>query len=109
MDENNPEQLLAEIQTLHATGGVDMNELLTVSDELRQVFLWMIRQNGFQSEDMESYLGVDADGVHDILEVLVKKGLVEEISTTQRFYANLGTMRSNRKYRISGDLWKALE
>jgi hypothetical protein len=109
MDMNNSEQLLEEIQTLHATGGVDMNELLNVSDELRRVFLWMIRQNGFQSEDMGSYLGVDADKVHDLLEVLVAKGLVEEISTTQRFYANLGTMRSNRKYRVSSDLWKALE
>jgi len=109
MDENNPEQLLAEIQTLHATGGVDINELLNVSDELRQVFLWMIRQNGFQSEEMETYLGVDAAGVRDLLEVLVAKGLVEEISTTQRFYANLGNIRSNRKYRVSSDLWKALE
>lgn len=109
MDDKNSQQLLEELQTLNSIGGVNMNDLLNVSDELRQVFVWMIRQNGFQAEDMETYLGLEDAHVRELLEILVEKGLVEEVSTTQRFYANISPTRAGRKYRVSNDLWKALE
>jgi hypothetical protein len=101
--------LLDEIQALDAQQGIDMNELINVSDGLRQVLVWMIRTNGFQASDLEGFLEQEPSGVQKLLDGLAEKNMVEEMKATQTYYAQVASSRVARKYRVSPDIWKAFD
>lgn len=103
------QSVLDEIKTLEIQNGIDMNELINVSDGLRQVLVWMIRTNGFQASELEGFLEQDAAGVQKLLDALADKNMVEEMRATQKFYAQVVSSRVARKYRVSPDIWKAFD
>jgi hypothetical protein len=109
MDNKTLKKLLAEIDQLDMRDGIDLNKLLDISDELSQVLTWMIRNSGFQAPDLGKYLGADERQAQRILDALDAKDMVEEVKSTQRFYPQLAQTQASRKYRVSRDVWKALE
>lgn len=109
MDDKTFKKLLAEIGGLEMRDGIDLNKLLDISDELSQVLAWMIRNSGFQAPDLGKHLGGDEHQAQQILDALAARAMVEEVKTTQRFYPQMAQTHSSRKYRVSRDVWKALE
>ena len=103
------DSLLNEIAALQVSGGMDMNELLDVSDELRRVLIWMVRKNGFQEQDLEGHLRLNANETERLLDALENKGLVEEQPETQRFQVHVKTTRLSRKYQVPKDVWKVFD
>ncbi len=109
MDSTIFKRLLNEIEELQVNDGMDMNELLDVSDELRQVLVWMVRKNGFQEQDLGGHLNLDTQETETLLDALQNKGLVEEQAETQRFQVHVKTTRLARKYQVPKDVWKVFD
>jgi DNA-binding MarR family transcriptional regulator len=109
MSASQSQRLLKEIQDMDTTKGVDMNEMLFISDELRQLLVWMIRTNGFQAQELQDKLAIDYSDAVQMLDAMRAKGLLEEIRTTQRFQVNIATTRSGRKYQVPKDVWKVFD
>lgn len=109
MDNQTFDHLLAEIEALEAVDGVDMNALLTVSDALRSLLVWMVRQPGFQPEDLAAFLDCDPGAARQLLERMVTKTLVEEVQDTQVYHLQMASSRSARKYRVSDEVWKTFD
>jgi hypothetical protein len=109
MDDKAFKKVLAEVGQLDRREGIDLNDLLDISENLRQVLIWMIRNIGFQASDLGQYLGGNDTQAEQLLAALSDKGMIEEVKSTQRFYPQMAQARSGRKYRVSRDVWKALE
>ncbi len=112
MDAPTFQKLLDEVQTLDVQNGIDMNELINVSDELRQVLVWMIRTNGFLEKELEEFVGLGQAEVQKLLDCLASKSMVEEVKQSQqsrKFYAQVTSSRVARKYRVAPDIWKAFD
>ncbi len=109
MDDKTFKKLLVEVRQLDMRDGIDMNDLLNISDELSHALTWMIRNSGFQAPDLGQYLGGDERQAQQLLDALNEKNMVEEVKATQRFYPQMAQARSGRKYRVARDVWKALE
>lgn len=109
MDTATFESILDEIQALEAQTGIDMNELINVSDGLRQVLVWMIRTNGFQLGDLEEFLEQSPPQVQRLLDGLTAKNMVEEMKAEHKYFAQVVSSRVERKYRIAPDFWKAFD
>lgn len=109
MDDNNFHGLLEEIDSLRISGGVDMNELLNISDTLRELLVWMLRRNGFAVEELSAYLSCEPAVAQQLIEVMSSKLLVEEVLETQTFRLHMASSRAARKYRVSDDVWRALD
>ena len=109
MEEPLIQRLLKEVNALEIHGGIDMNELLNISEELRQLLVWMIRRKGFHPKELEQYLSCDEAGAQEILELLAKKALIEEVADSQTYYVQMAGTRSGRKYRIAQDIWKVID
>jgi predicted transcriptional regulator len=109
MDDPTFQRLLAEIDTLDTPKGLDMNELLNISDDLRSILVWMVRQHGFQTEDLAAQLGRETESAQKLLERLAGKAMVEEVEDTQLYYVQVASSRSARKYRVSEEVWKVFD
>lgn len=109
MDGTVLERLLNEIEALQVSGGMDMNELLDISDELRQVLIWMVRKHGFQVQELAEHLSMNATELEALLDAMQNKGLVEEQAETQRFQVHVKTTRLSRKYQVPKDVWKVFD
>lgn len=110
MDKPTFQNLLKEVAALEIrSGGVDMNELLNISEQLRDILVWMIRKHGFQIEELGAYLDCDVATAQRLLEALTGKLLVEEVSETQMYVVQVASSRSGRKYRVSDDVWKVFD
>lgn len=109
MDGTVLERLLNEIEALQVSGGMDMNELLDISDELRQVLIWMVRKHGFQVQELAEHLSMNTTELEALLDAMQNKGLVEEQAETQRFQVHVKTTRLSRKYQVPKDVWKVFD
>lgn len=105
------QRLLNEVDALEVHGGIDMNELLNISDELRQLLVWMIRCNGFHPKDIEENLSCTEAEALEILELLGRKALITEEAAddTQVYYVQMAGTRSGRKFRVAQDIWKVID
>ncbi|MFM8320728.1 MAG: hypothetical protein ACKOC5_07410 [Chloroflexota bacterium] len=109
MDTKTFQQLQVEVDAIEAISGVDMNELLNISEELRALLVWMIRRNGFTLEDLAEYMSCETSMAQALLERLARKLLVEEMQDTQTFIVHVASSRTGRKYRVSDDVWKVFD
>jgi hypothetical protein len=109
MDTPSYEKLLQEIQVIDPGPGLDMNDMLNLSDPLRQLLVWMIRKNAFQANELGNYLEIEPMAAQEIVDSLKKSGLIEEIDATQRFQLNMASTRSTRKYQVPKDVWKVFD
>lgn len=109
MEDQALHRILTEIEALEASNGVDMNELLVVSDELRSLLVWMVRQHGFQPEDLAAFLTSSPEAARRLLECMAAKSLVEEVQDTQVYHLQVASSRSSRKYRVSEEVWKTFD
>jgi hypothetical protein len=110
MDERTFKRVLSEVDELDAAAGMDMNKLLTLSDALRQIFTWIIRQNVFTTEALADHLAVDAKDAQKLINLLTYKGYVEFQTESQgKYHANVTTTRFIRRYRMPKDVWKLIE
>jgi|GEM_PF-3248416 len=109
MDKKAMESMLLELEALQISGGMDMNELLDVSDDLRKLLVWMVRKNGFQVNELKKYLRRKPEDIEKLLDALEQKGLVEERAETQRYQVNVKTTRLSRKYQVPKDVWKVFD
>ena len=110
MDDRTYKQLLSEVKGLKAAEGMDMNTVIELSDDLRQLLTWIIRKNAFTLEEMAGQLSLDKDSTQRILNSLVIKGFVEfETEQQGTYHANVTTARFSRKYRAPKDIWKLID
>ncbi len=109
MEDQALHRMLAEVEALEVSNGVDMNELLTVSDELRSLLVWMVRRHGFQPEDLAAFLTCSPEAARLLLERMTTRSLVEEVEDTQVYHLQMASSRSSRKYRVSEEVWKTFD
>jgi hypothetical protein len=109
MDDQAFQYLLTEVDAMESSHGIDMNQLLNLSTELSQLLSWMVRQRGFQAEDVSGFLSCDPADTQILLERLISKSLVEEVKDTQMYQVQVAPSRASRKYRASNDVWKVFD
>lgn len=109
MDDQAFQCLLAEVDAMESSHGIDMNQLLNLPPALSQLLSWMVRQRGFQAEDVTDFLSCEPAATPTLLERLISKALIEEIKDTQMYQAQVVSSRAARKYRVSDDVWKVFD
>jgi transcription initiation factor IIE alpha subunit len=78
MDPQTFQSIMGELESLEATDGLHMSGMLDISQELRQMLTWMIRQKRFQDEQVAEYLELDLPSIRKLLYVLLYKGFITE-------------------------------
>lgn len=99
---------LKEMPPLSSPGQVNMSDLITFPDGIRKTLNWIVRQKIVQVATVASFLGEDEDSAQELIDVMVKKGLVEEVKTDQGTLYQV-TIRSAKKYRVPDKIWKAID
>ncbi len=105
------EQLKLELdQVPQVTQADDLNmtSLLTFPPGLRQLITWIMRQRVVNVNTVAEYIGQDKMHTTWFMDLLVKKGLVEEEHSTGQLQYQV-TVRSSRNYRVPARVWKALD
>ena len=108
MDQQTLKRILRELEGMESSRGLEMGELLDVSDELRRTLTWMVRKRRFEVKDLAKKIKLDNSAARQLINAMLRKGMltitdaedVEQYSTTMRFIP---------KYRVSEDIWKKLE
>jgi transcription initiation factor IIE alpha subunit len=95
MNEQNYQNLLHELEELGPLDGVSMAQVLSISDELRQLFTWMIRKNHFQEEELATYLNADVSHARTLLFAMLYKGLIKESEPEEGQAPATGQYRTN--------------
>lgn len=99
---------LKEMPPLSSPGQVNMSDLIAFPDGIRKLLNWMVRQKIVQVATVANFLGEDEDSAQELIDVMVKKGLVEEVKTDQGTQYQV-TIRSAKKYRVPDKIWKAID
>lgn len=109
MDDVAFQNLLEEIRTFEAPQGVDLNELLNISAELRQLLVWMLRAHDFQPGDLQTYLDVNRLACWQVIEAMLARRMLQASEDQRRYHIHVAFVRSSRKHRAPGDIWKVFD
>ena len=110
MDQQTYEKLLADLEEVDARDGLDINDLLFITDDLRKLLTWMVRRSRFDSYDLSSHTELDKSRIRELLAVLLRKGFIEITEAEEQVqYQTRVTGSFSRKYRVPSDVWKLLD
>lgn len=110
MDQQTYDEILAGLERVDAKDGVDINELLFLSEDLRKLLTWMVRISRFDSHDLTSHMDLDKATIKELLGVMLRKGLIEITEAEEQVqYQTRVTGSFSRKYRVPSDVWKLLD
>lgn len=100
--------LLIELASLPDMDGVSMSEIVFLPEHVRILMNWMIRENSFQFGNLAVFLNQDEENTRLILDILVKKGLVEEVKGDEQEGYQIH-LKVSRNYRVPKDIWKVID
>ena len=111
MDKETLAKILDELSQIDASDGLDVNELLRIPEEVRQLLTWMVRSKRFMSDELAEHLGLNASQTGRLLGVLLRKGFVELSGPDEDApaYRMRVTGTYKQKFRVQRDIWKLLD
>lgn len=98
---------LDQAPQIDSTTSLNMTSLLTFPAELRQFMTWIMRQKTVQVSKVAQYFGQEEPAAQELLELMVKKGLIEEVQSAEGMNYQV-PVRSSRNYRVPDRVWKAI-
>jgi hypothetical protein len=83
-------------------------DVLTLPDPLRQLAIWMLRQNAVSLEEVVAYLGQEIEQVRSLLDTLVVQGFahVQNADSVPQYRMRLVSRQQRRQ--LAGELWQTL-
>ena len=110
MDKATFQKVLEGIQKVDAKDGLDVNELLVVSSELRELLTWMVRKKRFMPEELTEHLALRAAESRELLAALLRNGIIEISEPEDPVeYRTRVTGTFKHKFRVQSDIWKLLD
>jgi len=108
MDQDVFAQLLIELASLPDMDGVSMSEIVFLPEHLRALMNWMVRENSFQFDNVAVFLKQNEENSRLILDILVTKGLIEEVKGDDQEVYQIH-LKVSRNYRVPKDIWKVID
>ena len=110
MDDKTYEQIIQNLGSIDASDGLDMSEILSITDDLRQLLTWMIRKNRFDSKEVMAHFSLKKHQVRQLIFTLKTKGFIEETKSDnprqEEFHVNV---KQGRNYRVPTGIWKVFD
>jgi len=102
------DRLGQELAAREKAAGLTMMDVLTLPDDLRKLFNWMMRQEEIGPADAVTFTGSDEATVRQTLASLVEKGFVREIQVggLTRYRVRLAPKRGRE---VPLNIWQALD
>lgn len=88
---------------------LNMTNILQFPPATKQLLIWMMRQKVVNPKALAEHLNEDFISALEILGLMVRKGLVEEIKTEHGEEGYTISIRSSRNYRVPDKVWKAID
>ncbi|MFC1878892.1 hypothetical protein ACFLZW_03155 [Chloroflexota bacterium] len=110
MDRKTFDKILGDLSLLDAKDGLDVNDLLSIPDDLRQLLTWMVRSKRFMSDDLAEHLGFSSAEARELLAVLLRNGFIElsEPDGPSEYRTRVtGTFK--HKFKVQSDIWNLLD
>jgi len=85
-----------------------MTNIVALPDDERRVVVWTLRREDVSPAEVAAATGQDEASARRLLEVLVTKGYLQEVSRNgeTRYHARLARRRESR---LGGKIWQALD
>jgi len=101
------DRLGRELGAREKAAGLSMADVLTLPNELRRLFNWMVRREEVGLVDVVAYLGQDEPTVRFTLASLTEKGFVREVEVKgqPRYRVRLAP---KRRREVPLNIWQAL-
>jgi hypothetical protein len=102
------DRLGQELDAQEKATGLRMADILSLPDDTRRLFNWMMRQEEVGLADVITFLGQDETNIRCTLLALVKGGYVREINSGNQVRYRV-RLASKRKRDIPLNIWQALD
>ncbi|MBI2865530.1 MAG: hypothetical protein HYX94_13350 [Chloroflexi bacterium] len=101
------DRLGRELEAREKAAGLSMADVLTLPDDLRRLFNWMMRQQEVGLSDAMAYLGQNEGAARSTLTSLVERGFIRElvIDGLPRYRVRLAPKRGRE---VPLNIWQAL-
>jgi transcription initiation factor IIE alpha subunit len=110
MDKNTLQRIKDGLARVDAREGLDVNELLNLPDDVRQLLTWMVRSKRFMSDDLVEHLGVSSADGRELLALLLRNGFIEISEAEEpKEYRTRVTGTFKHKFKVQSDIWKLLD
>ena len=105
------ERLSQIIDESNLINGIDMNELISLPDELSTLLVWMVRKQEFNNHELSTYLQLNEEYTSGFIKTLITKGLLEEIPSTpeKKYRLHIISSRKPKSFRVPKDIWETLD
>lgn len=99
------DRLGQELQAREKASGLSMADVLTLPDDLRRLFNWMMRQEEVSLAEVAAHLGQDEPSAQDTLARLIEQCFVREMPAG-RYRVRLAPKRGRQ---LPVNIWQALD
>jgi len=110
MDKQALTKILDDLSHLDTKDGLDVNDLLHIPDDLRQLLTWMVREKRFMSDDLAEHMDLSSSDARELLAVLLRNGIIsisEPDAPTEYRTRVTGTFK--HKFKVQSDIWNLLD
>lgn len=90
------------------SAGLSMSDVLAQPEPLRGLLAWMLREEQVEFSAMVAFLQQDETAARSLLDDLVKRGHVQQVSREDKVYYAVRLV-SQRKRQLPGELWDQLD
>jgi predicted transcriptional regulator len=97
-----------ELNSREKAAGLSMADVLSLPDELRKLFNWMMRQEEVSIDDVVTHLGNDESTVQRTLSSLVEKGFIRQMEVKGQFRYKV-RLAPKRGREVPLNIWQALD
>jgi hypothetical protein len=101
------DRLGQELQAREKAAGLSMADVLSLPDDLRRLFSWMMRREEVSLAEVAVYLGKDEAAARQLLAGLVERCFVREMQTGSETRYRVRLASKPRK-EVPSDIWQAL-
>ena len=105
------ERLNQMIDESYLINSIDMNELVSLPDELCTLLVWMVRKQEFSISELSTFLQLNEEYTSGIIKALITKNLIKEISSTpsKKYCLHIKSARKSKNRRVPKDIWETFD
>lgn len=103
------DELLKEIAELQGTGGLPVANMILLTEPLRDLLNWIIRQQAFEVAALADYLGEPAERAQLVVDALVEKGHLRGEENPASAGRRYRVVLVSKPSRMPGTFWDAVE
>ncbi len=111
MDAQTHKNLRRNIGELPADRGVEIPMLVTLPDDLCNLFSWMLKKQTFTQEELSQYLALKEAKAREILLPLEEKGIIIQVkeASKETYSLKIKPKKKTENKHLPKDFWEKLD